>query len=107
MIFLTVKILMLFCLVVILSGCIHAAEKRVCVQISNGVYKREISFGRKMRLVYGRFKTGDKRFHQWAEYWNKGREEWSVWDEAIWYIGKSWYTAKELGYRTYNVLETS
>lgn len=72
-----------------------------CVKIAKTVYDRGIRWGYPMRLVSGWTDEGTP--HRWAEYYVKGN--WRVWDDSIWYIQKSWSTAKELGYKTKKVLK--
>ena len=65
-----------------------------CVETSEKIYRRAIRWGYEARLARGYFKDIP---HQWVEYYAKGK--WRAWDESIWYIGKSWHTSEEIGYR--------
>lgn len=67
-----------------------------CVEIAQKTYNRGIRWGYSMRLVSGYF---EGKAHRWTEYFYK--DKWRVWDEAIWYVKKSYYTADELGYITF------
>jgi hypothetical protein len=69
-----------------------------CVSISREIYDRAIRWGYQAKVVVGKFKDVN---HCWVEYFAIGK--WRVWDEAIKSIGKSWYTAEELGYTTYYI----
>ena len=72
-----------------------------CVEVSQKTYERGVRWGYKMRQVTGY--TEDWKYHRWAEYFYKG--QWRVWDNSIWYIGKSYYNSVELGYVTVKILE--
>ena len=69
-----------------------------CIEISNKTYDRAIRWGYEGRIVKG--VNEYLRPHQWVEYWNNKHQEWCVWDDAVWYVGKSRWTAIELGYIT-------
>lgn len=77
------------------------SSKGKCVQIAHKIYNRAIRWGYLAKIVTGTFKG---RGHQWVEYFYK--DKWRVWDEAIWYVGKSWYTAEELGYKPFIIQDS-
>lgn len=68
-----------------------------CKSTSISVYHKAVAKGYNARIATGLDDNG--RAHRWVEYERNGK--WRVWDEAIWYVGKSVHTASELGYTTY------
>jgi len=86
----------LFILLVMASSC-EFPQKQDCKSISIDVYWKAKAKGYESRIATGTIE--DNRAHRWVEYFKNGK--WLVWDEAIWTVGKSPYTASELKYITY------
>jgi len=74
--------------------------RKDCKTVASYTYDRAVRWGYPTRMVTGYNDNG--RRHRWVEYYDLGK--WRVWDEALWYVGKSWYTADELGYKTVRIL---
>jgi hypothetical protein len=82
-----------------LSGCgtprQYVRGDKCCQDYAHDVFERAKDTY-PVRYATGIVPSDFKGRHMWVEYFYKGK--WRVWDEAIWWVGKSFYTAKELGY---------
>ena len=65
-----------------------------CGEIAQQTYDRAIRWGYEAKIETGYF---NGKPHAWVEY--KNGDKFLVWDEAIDYVGKSRWTAEELGYK--------
>ena len=73
---------------------VNITYAETCIDVSQRTYNRAIRWGYQARIAEGYYKG---KPHQWVEWWNEKRNLWCVWDDAL-SIGRSKYTAEEMGY---------